>query len=147
MNWRRPVPTPHPPVVEGHTNTNMYHTPGGRGPAPSRPEPPSLLQELGKQHGAGPPHSRAASPTSGLQPGLDDKAGRRICSLSPTPATLSPLVWVASTGCCFNAVNAFHGTSTKIHSTDLWLLTPSEPNAPLFSHGHRGVTLRPRGGP
>lgn len=60
---------------------------------------------------------------------------------------LSPPGWAASTGCCFNAGNAFRGTSTKIHSTNLWLLTPSEPNAPLFSHGHGGVTLRPRGGP
>lgn len=111
------------------------------------PEPRSLLQELGKHHGAGlltpehPPHIRPAA-----KPGLDDKARLAICSLSPALGTLSQLGWVASTGYCLNAMNAFHGTSTQIHSTNR-LLPPSEPNTPQLSHGQGGRALRLRGGP
>lgn len=128
----------------GHASTNTHHRAGASW-ALSSPSLGLCFRSWEKHHGAGlltpehPPHIRPAA-----KPGLDDKANW-AASAQPW-GTLSQLGWVASTGYCLNAMNAFHGTSTQ-PIPQIGFFPPSEPNTPQLSHGQGGRALRLRGGP
>lgn len=99
---------------------------------PAVPEPPSLLQERGNEHGAWtgwPPRLGAAAKQGWGQ------SQTRILQPQPNPSDTQPAGLGGQRWLLCQTVNAFMERATKIHST-------GEPNAPLSSPGYSGITPR-----